>query len=138
MSRIFFLPHFYENICLAKIFYYPQYILLFKLISPPVSFFYDDSFILQRIFPLLSIILRVTYYLFCDDSAEYNFRMFLSTDFVCLSAYFSNNGLPHTLSLQSSFRSVYTNFLPIFCLSPYKLIVYPDITLISVSFFLSS
>ena len=61
-SHIYFLSCFYDNISFTKIFYYPQYILLYRIISPPVSFFCHDSSILQRTFPLFSFILRVIYY----------------------------------------------------------------------------
>ena len=71
VSRIFFLQHILWEYFLAKIFYYPQCILLYNIISPPVSFFYNDSSTLQQIFPLLSLILRVTYYSFCDGSAVF-------------------------------------------------------------------
>ena len=122
MSRIFFLPHFLWEYLLAKILYYPQYILLYKIISPPVSFFYDNFSILQRIFPLIFLF----YMLPTIRSAMVPLNIFsecLSQSSFSLSAYFSNNGLPLILPLQSPFRSVYINFPPIFRFSPYKLIV---------------
>ena len=121
-----------ENILLSTVY------LAFQAYFTSSIFFLQWFFYPAANISLLFIILRVTYYSFCDGFAEYNLRMFLSTNFVSLSAYFSNNGFPHTLPLQSSFRSVYTNFLPIFRPSPYKLIVYPNINLLSVSFSLSS
>ena len=65
------LPLFTESIFPAKILYFSQYILLCRILFPPVYSFYNDTSSLHRIFVLLYPILYVTYYYFCRSSAKY-------------------------------------------------------------------
>ena len=113
---------FYENIFLRK------YSIIHS-ISYFTRLFTSSVFLLRWFFyPAANISLTFShsacYILFVLRWFRWTFfpNIYLNV-FFSLSAYVSNNGLLHILPLQSSFRSVYINFPPIFRFSLYELIV---------------
>ena len=123
ISRIFFLPHYLWE------YFSCENILLFTVHLTFQAYFISSVFLLRWFFyPAANISLTFShsacYILFVLRWFRWTFFPNISLNvFFSLSAYVSNNGLLHILPLQSSFRSVYINFPPIFRFSLYELIV---------------